>query len=144
LTTTATGRCSTAPAEALRNDDAGRSRGLGAAHDGAQVVRIGDLVETHDQRPLGGGELPRVDVAVRVAERDDALVVARVRGLGQLALGLDADVLDLGEPRLGRDRAFGRQHLVDLAAAGTEHLVHRAAAVDELAGLGHDGLIGIS
>ena len=59
--TTAIGRCSIAPADAFADrgcdahravrghDDSARARPLGAADDRAEVVRVGDLVETDQQ-----------------------------------------------------------------------------------------------
>src|SRR5207237_1348145 len=83
------------------------SRPLGAADHGAQVSWIADLVEASKERRLTGGELERVGVAKRLTPREDALVVARARGLRQvtLELRLHARPFDVRQPRLAPDRA---------------------------------------
>ena len=103
----------------LGDDDARRAGPLGAAADRAEVVRVGHLVEADDQRPLAGGELPGVGVAVGLAEGDDALVVARPRLGGQRRLrpDLHPEPLDLAQPRLGAERALGDEELEDLRGA---------------------------
>ena len=72
-----------------RNDDAGRSRSFCAADDGAEIARVGDLVEAGEERSLRRGELPAVGVLVGLAPGEHALVVTRPRRFAQLALGLD-------------------------------------------------------
>src|SRR4051812_5033567 len=50
-----------------RDDDAGRSRPLGAPDHGAEVARVADLVEAREQRPFDARELIRVGVDERLA-----------------------------------------------------------------------------
>ena len=114
-----------------RHDDAGRAGALGAAADGAEVVRIGDPVEHREQRLVGLRQLVRVRVAVRLDARDDALVVARPRALGQVALERRVD-LRLGEPGLAGRRPLGRPDLEHLAASA-QRLANGLPTVDEVA-----------
>ena len=53
-----------------------------AAHDGAEVPRIGDLVETAEKGRVDRGEIPRIGVGVWLAPRNDALMVCRARRFG--------------------------------------------------------------
>ncbi len=76
-------------------------------HDGAEVVRVGDLVEADDKRRPAPDELPGVRVAEGLAEGDDALVVARAGGLVQAALP-DVPGAEGPEPRGARLPPRGR------------------------------------
>src|SRR6185437_14342336 len=69
-----------------RDDHARRAGTLRAPADGAEVVRVADLVEADEQRPLAPGEGVGVGVAEGIAPGEDALVVARTRRLAQLPL----------------------------------------------------------
>ena len=60
---------------ALRDHDPGRARAFGAAADGAEVLRVLDLVQRHDQRLLGVEQAAGVGVGVRLGLADDALMV---------------------------------------------------------------------
>src|SRR5436309_3309111 len=82
---------------------------------------------------LTGVELERVGVAKRLTPREDALVVARARGLRQvtLELPLHARPFDVRQPRLAPDRTLARPQLEHLTRP-TQRLAHRAAPVDEL------------
>src|SRR5205085_12454445 len=88
------------------------------------------LVEAGEERTFHSGELVRVRVAVRLAEGEHALVVARARRLGQLALRLDVRS-DLAERRLGLERALGDPQLQHLARPA-QRLTPGAAAIDLL------------
>ena len=117
--TTAIGRCSTAPAEAratagvtIAEPCAGTTTPVAPAPsalraDRSEVPRIGDAIEDREQRTLRRSELVRVGVAVRLDEREHALMVARLRAVGELALRLQLRAR-VGEPLLGLDRALGR------------------------------------
>ena len=120
----------------LGDDDPVRARTFGATDDRAQVVRVGDLVEADHERPLALDQRVRVGVAVRLAEGDDALVIARVRRVAQAPLGddLQPEPGHLPQPRLRREGALGDEQLEDLALAGAVQLAHRPPAVDEVAG----------
>ena len=119
----------------LGDDHAGRPGAVSAPAHRAEVVRISDLVEAGDQRPLADGEVERVRVPVRLAEGDHALVVAAPGELVQLPLALDVDAQAclVAQPRLRRDRAFGDEELEDLPAPGPEDFSHRPTPVDKLA-----------
>jgi hypothetical protein len=118
-----------------RDDDPGRARALGAAGDCAEVPRVGHSVEADEKRTGAPGQLVRVRVLVRRDLGDDALVVARARGLAQLPLELhvDARAAVLAEPRLGSERTLGRPELEHLARAA-QRLSHGAPAVDLVGG----------
>src|SRR5919106_2531678 len=123
-----------APGVVLGDDDAGGARALGAPADGAEVVRVGHLVEAGEQRTFARGELEGVRVAVGLAEGDDALVL---HGAGRLVEGALADDLKpdprrLPEPRLRLQRPLGDEQLQDLALARAQHLAHGAPPVDQL------------
>ena len=87
MTTTATGTCSTAPADARHTAAvtraalcSGTTIPVAPAPSALraiapEVLGIGDLVEAGEKRPLDVDELVRVRVAIGLAERDDALVV---------------------------------------------------------------------
>src|SRR5581483_2901476 len=114
-----------------RHHDPRRPRALRAAADGAEVARIADLVEAGEQRSLALGELIRVRVLVWLAPGEHALVVARPRLLGDVALELRLDTrpLELAQPRLGLDRTLGRPQLQHLPLPA-QHLPHRPPPVD--------------
>src|SRR5581483_4178731 len=114
-----------------RHHDARRPRALGAAADGAEVARVADLIEAGEQRSLALGELIRVRVLVWLAPGEHALVVARPRLLGDVALELRLDTrpLELAQPRLGLDRTLGRPQLQHLPLPA-QHLPHRPPPVD--------------
>ena len=95
-----------------------------------EVARVGDPVEHRQQRPLGRGELVGVGVAIRLHEGEHALVVAGLRAVGEVAVGLRLRP-GLGEPRLGLERALGRPDLEHLAPAA-QRLADGPAAVDEV------------
>ena len=148
--TTATGTCSTAPADArltaavtrgavLEHDDAVGARALGAATHGTEIVRVGHLVETDDEGALPRHELIRVRVAVRLAERDDTLMLSCSRGIVEPAFprNLQADALHLAKPCFRGKRTLGRQQLEDLALARAHDLAHGPAPVDQVLGDGH-------
>ena len=118
-----------------RDDDSCRSRSFGAADDGAEVARVGHLVETCKQRELGGCKLPPVRVLVRLAPREHALVIAGACCFAELAfrLGLQPRAFDFLQPGLRLHGALRRPELEDLARAA-QRLPHRAAAVDLVAG----------
>ncbi len=88
----------------LGDDDAGRTRPVRATAHRTEVVGIRHLVEAGDQRTLARGELVGIGVPVRLAEGDDALMVAALGQLVQLPLALhvDAKAALLTEPGLGR------------------------------------------
>ena len=122
--TTATGRCSTAPAEALQTAavtraafrsviDPVRPGPLGAANDRAEIVRVGDLVEAHQQWALADDELVGIGITVGLAEGDDALVLRRACSFVQPSLGddLKPEAGDIPETRLGGERALGDEEL---------------------------------
>ena len=148
MTTTPIWTCSTAPAEARQTAGVTRAALCSVTttpvapapsalrQTAPRLCGIGHLVEARDQRPLARGELVGVRIPVRLAECDDALVVAVPGQLVQLPFALDVDAKArlVAEPRLGRERALGRGELEDLPAPGPDHLAHRAAPVDELAG----------
>ena len=102
-----------------RDDDARRSRALGAPAHGAEVPRVAHLVETGEERAVGRGELVGVGVLVGLAPREHALVVARAGGLGDVPLELHvhARLSRLAQPGLALDRALGRPELEHLAPA---------------------------
>ena len=117
------------------NDEPVRARSFGTAADGAEVVGIGHLVETDEQRALRSGrELPRIGVLVRLAPRQDSLMVARSRRIRQLAFELDLDArpLDVAQPRLRLLGALRRPQLEHLTTSA-QRLAHRAAAVHLIA-----------
>jgi hypothetical protein len=136
--------CSTAPAEARqtsavtcaarRNDDAGCARARRRAGDGAQVARVGDLVEAGDQRTGGSRQLVGIGVAVGLDPGHDALVLARQRRLREVALGLDLEARGarLREPGLVTAGALAHPQLEHLARPANR-LAHRISTVDELA-----------
>ena len=111
---------------------AARARAFGTTRHGAEVARIGDLVEAGDERSLAGDELVRVRVAIRLAPGHDSLVVACPGRVRELALGLDLQPRAVPEPRLRGGCAFARPELEHLAAPA-QRLVDGAAAVDLLA-----------
>src|SRR5581483_6307957 len=82
-----------------RHDHAGRARPLRAAADRAEVPGIGYTVEDGEQRAFPAGELVGVRVAEGLDEGQDALMVARLRALGQVAVELLLRA-GLGEPGL--------------------------------------------
>ena len=116
-----------------RDDHARRSGARRAAHDGTEVARVGHLVETAEQRLLRRGELPSVRVGIRLAPGDDALVIRRRGGLGQLALALHVDARPLAEPVERLRGALARPQLEHLAPAA-QRLTDGVAPVDELSG----------
>ena len=120
----------------LEDDDAAGAGPLGAAADGAEVVRVGDLVEADDERPLAPCDLVRVRIAIRLAERDDALVVHRPGGLVETPLGnhLEAEAGHVPKPRLRLEGPLRDEELEELALPGADDLAHRAAPVDQLPG----------
>src|SRR5207244_924828 len=73
-------------------------------------------------------------VAVGLAPREDALVVARARCFAELALGLhlNSRSIRLAEPWLGLQRALARPELQHLPRTA-HRLAHRPAAVQLLA-----------
>src|SRR5439155_21087032 len=97
-----------------REYDAARAGTFGAAANGAQVPRIAHLIEADDQRRPPRGELVRVRVAVRLAPRDDALMIAGRGGLGELPLMLRLDAQAV-QPRLPVLHPLGRPDLEHLA-----------------------------
>ena len=78
-----------------RHDDARRPRSFGAPDHGAQVARIRDLIEAGEKRALDRCELVRIGVAIGLAPRDHALVVARLGRFADLAVRLDVDARDV-------------------------------------------------
>ena len=120
------GRCSVAPADAFdrrrgerrrvvaRHDDAVGAARLGAARDGADVLRILDAVEHDEQRRRSHlvEQVVQRERRARVEIPGDALVVLGVRDVVEALPRhlLDEDVArlgeleDLGQPRLGTYR----------------------------------------
>src|SRR5439155_24951446 len=115
-------------------DDARRAGPFGAPADRAEIVRVGDLVEAGEQRPLALGQRIRVRVPIRVAKRDNSLVVPRGRGLGEPALpdDLEPETPLLAQPRFGGERAFADEQLEHLPASRAEDLSYRPPPVHEL------------
>ena len=163
LTTSAMRTRSVAPADAFtapgrhgggpmrRDDDTVRAQHLGAAHDGAQVVRVGDPVQQHQQRRLPGlrgGLQDVVDRHIAELARDghDALVNGvprqvrdqlprpKLHGDAPLLGGLH-DALDLGRARPVRDvddghvTWSGAHQLVDRPDAEDDPLAHPTASI---------------
>jgi hypothetical protein len=150
LGTSATGRCSRAPAEA-GDDQAVAAGGFGAAGQGAEVVGVLDAVEGEEEGGLGAGqgdgqELDQVDGLDGGRDGEDALVGAAAglrldQGAGD---GLDLDAAVAGQveevPEGGPAGARGDQDPVH-GAAGPEGLDDRATALDQDPALpGADGL----
>ena len=63
------------------HDDAGRARGLGRAHDRAQIARIGDTVDGDEERLLRGQQRVEISRAQRRRHRDDTLMYLATRHL---------------------------------------------------------------
>ena len=117
---------------ALRDDDAVDARAFRGAQNGAEIVRIGDLVAHDDERvlaPLGGAGKNVVNgrILPHCRLRDDALMRPRRAErieLAAVALGNDdARLACLGEN--APERAVG-------VAAGDENLVDRPSGADRL------------
>src|SRR5262249_6438892 len=109
----------------------GRAGAFRAPTNGTEVARVGDAVEAREQRSLDAGELICVRIAEGLDTRDDPLMVARTRKLGQRALGSYLDPRPFLQPRL---QAHGTLACVDLEhVAGPAHsLADGTAAVDEI------------
>src|SRR5438128_644127 len=96
-------------------DDAGRPGARSGARHCAEIPRIGDLVEADEQRRLDDGQLPRVGVAEGLAPRDQPLVVAGLRDVGELLLLAHLDTrARADEPILRLGGAVGRPDLEHL------------------------------
>ncbi len=117
------------------DDDSARARPLGAADDGAEVLWVGDLVETDEQWHVAAGQLVGVRVPERVAPGEHALVVPRARSLRELPLGPDVMARRMLDPRNRRGRPFGGPDLVH-PPWPADGLPDGIAPVDELAGQG--------
>src|SRR5438105_8813856 len=114
-------------------DDAGRARRLGAPADRAEIARVGDLVETDDERLRRGRQLKGIGVAVRLAQREYALMIGGTGCGGQVALGLDLHArAAVAEPWLGAERPLAGPELEHLASPA-KRLPNRAATIDLLA-----------
>src|SRR5690606_27169574 len=100
-------------------DDAVGAERDGAADDGAEVVRIGDLVERDEERALGraGEELLQREVGELGRERDHPLVA---ESLGELVELLTAHELDADRERARELDDAGVTSLV--AAEDVDHL----------------------
>src|SRR5262245_21206740 len=110
-----------------RDDDAGRSRALGAPNHRTEVARIRDLVETREQRALRCRELPPVGIAIGLTPGEDGLMVTRAVCLAQLTLELrlHARALDVAQPQLRPLCALRRPELEHLATTA-QRLAHGA------------------
>ena len=118
-----------------RDDHAGRACSFCAARHRAQVARIGDAIETDEQRARLPRELEGVRISIRLDARDDALVITSAGGVGQLPIGLDVDSRPpvLAQPLLGVERALGRPQLEHLARPA-QRFPNRAPPVHLLGG----------
>jgi hypothetical protein len=74
-----------------REHDTRRTRALGAPAHGAQVPRVGDLIEADEKRLAVASELVGVGIPKGRATGDDALVVARSGESRQRPFRLDAE-----------------------------------------------------
>ena len=74
-----------------RHDDARRACSFGAPDHGAEVARVRDLIEAGEEWALDRRELVSIRIAIGLAPRDHALVVARLGRFADLAVRLDVD-----------------------------------------------------
>ena len=112
--------------------DTGRVRTGGAPDHGAEVSRVGHLVEAAEERALDGRQLPRVGIRIRLAPRHDALVIGRAGSLGELTLPSHARLRPLGEPLERRRRTLPDPHL-EHAPSPAQRLPNGVPPVDEVA-----------
>src|SRR5438309_1969622 len=114
-----------------RHDYPRRPRSLRAPDDGAEIVRVGHLVEADEERRFRGREIPRVRITEGLAPGDDSLVLARLDGLAQLSLGLDLRTRTVLEPGKLGGGTLGRPHLEHVPRPPVE-LADGVPPVDQL------------
>ena len=112
--------------------DTGRVRTRRAPDDGAEVSRVGHLVEAAEERALDGRQLPRVGIGIRLAPGHDALVIGRAGSLGELTLPSHARLRPLGEPFERCRGTFPDPHL-EHTPPPAQRLPDGVSPVDEVA-----------